>query len=37
MIRDEIQAAQIAAMKAGDRPRLQTIRLMCARIKDRDI
>ncbi|MEQ1725923.1 MAG: GatB/YqeY domain-containing protein [Sphingopyxis sp.] len=37
MIRDEIQAAQIAAMKAGDKPRLQTIRLMLARIKDRDI
>jgi uncharacterized protein YqeY len=37
MIRDDIQAAQIVAMKAGDKPRLQTIRLMLARIKDRDI
>jgi uncharacterized protein len=37
MIRDTIQAAQISAMKAGDKARLQTIRLMMARIKDRDI
>ncbi len=37
MIRDAIKAAQIAAMKAGDKPRLQTVRLMMARIKDRDI
>ncbi|MEK6541951.1 MAG: GatB/YqeY domain-containing protein [Pseudomonadota bacterium] len=37
MIRDDIQAAQIVSMKAGDKPRLQTIRLMLARIKDRDI
>lgn len=37
MIRDDIAAAQITAMKAGDKPRLQTIRLMLARIKDRDI
>lgn len=37
MIRDTIKAAQIAAMKAGDKDRLQTIRLMMARIKDRDI
>ncbi len=37
MIRDDIKAAQIAAMKAGDKPRLATIRLMMARIKDRDI
>ncbi|MEQ1509296.1 MAG: GatB/YqeY domain-containing protein [Sphingopyxis sp.] len=37
MIRDDIGAAQITAMKAGDKPRLQTIRLMLARIKDRDI
>lgn len=37
MIRDDIKAAQITAMKAGDKARLQTIRLMMARIKDRDI
>lgn len=37
MIRDTIKAAQIAAMKAGDKDRLGTIRLMLARIKDRDI
>ena len=37
MIRDDIKAAQIAAMKAGDKPRLATVRLMMARIKDRDI
>lgn len=37
MIRDTITAAQISAMKAGDKPRLQTIRMMLARIKDRDI
>jgi uncharacterized protein len=37
MIREAIQAAQIAAMKAGEKDRLQTIRLMLARIKDRDI
>ena len=37
MIRDDIKAAQIAAMKAGDKARLGTIRLMLAKIKDRDI
>ena len=37
MIRDDIKGAQIAAMKAGDKPRLATVRLMMARIKDRDI
>jgi uncharacterized protein YqeY len=37
MIRDDIKAAQIAAMKAGDKARLATIRLMLAKIKDRDI
>ena len=34
MIRDDIKAAQIAAMKAGDKARLATIRLMLAKIKD---
>ncbi|NKB16041.1 MAG: GatB/YqeY domain-containing protein [Sphingomonadales bacterium] len=37
MIRDDIKAAQIDAMKAGDKARLGTIRLMLAKIKDRDI
>lgn len=37
MIRDDIKAAQIVAMKAGDKARLSTIRLMLAKIKDRDI
>jgi len=37
MIRDTIKAAQIAAMKAGDKDRLGAIRLMLAKIKDRDI
>lgn len=37
MIRDDIKAAQIAAMKAGEKERLATIRLMLAKIKDRDI
>lgn len=37
MIRDNIKAAQIAAMKAGEKARLNTIRLMLAKIKDRDI
>lgn len=37
MIRDDIKAAQVAAMKAGDKTRLGTIRLMAAKIKDRDI
>ncbi len=37
MIRDEIQAAQITAMKAGDKPRTATIRLIVAAIKNRDI
>ncbi|WP_420605181.1 GatB/YqeY domain-containing protein [Novosphingopyxis sp.] len=37
MIRDELKAAQIAAMKGGDKPRLAAVRLMLAKIKDRDI
>ncbi len=37
MIRDDLKAAQIAAMKAGDKARLGTIRLILARVKDRDI
>jgi uncharacterized protein len=37
MIRDDINAAQTAALKAGEKDRLATIRLMQAKIKDRDI
>ena len=37
MIRDDIKAAQVAAMKAGEKTRLGTIRLMLAKIKDKDI
>jgi uncharacterized protein YqeY len=37
MIRDSIKAAQVAAMKAGDKPRLAAVRLILAKLKDRDI
>jgi uncharacterized protein YqeY len=37
MIRDDIKAAQIAAMKAGEKDRLAAVRLILAKIKDRDI
>jgi len=37
MIRDDIKAATIAAMKSGDRESTQTLRLMQAAIKNRDI
>ena len=37
MIRDEIQAAQIAAMKARDAETLGAVRLMLSAIKNRDI
>jgi uncharacterized protein YqeY len=37
MIRDEIKAAQIAAMKSGDKERLAAVRLILSKIKDRDI
>src|SRR3546814_8577485 len=37
MIRDDIKAAQVAAMKGGDKARRGTSRLMLAKIKDRDI
>jgi uncharacterized protein YqeY len=37
MIRDEIKAAQIAAMKGGDKARLAAVRLILAKLKDRDI
>lgn len=37
MIRDTIKAAQISAMKAGEKDRLATVRLILAKLKDRDI
>ncbi len=37
MIREEIKAAQIAAMKAGDKAAVGTTRLIVAAIKNRDI
>lgn len=37
MIRDDIKAAQIAAMKGGDKERLAAVRLILSKIKDRDI
>jgi len=37
MIRDDIKAAQITAMKAGEKDRLGAIRLILAKLKDKDI
>ena len=37
MLRDSIKAAQVAAMKSGDKPRVAAVRLILAKIKDRDI
>jgi len=37
MIRDSLKAAQIEAMKGGDKPRLAAVRLILAKVKDRDI
>ena len=37
MIRDDIKAAQIQAMKAGDKARTATIRLIQSALKNRDI
>jgi len=37
MIRDTIKAAQVSAMKSGDKPRLAAVRLILAKLKDRDI
>ena len=37
MIRDDIKAAQIAAMKAGDKARTAAIRLIQSALKNRDI
>jgi len=37
MLRDTIKAAQLSAMKSGDKPRLGTVRLVLAKLKDKDI
>ena len=37
MIRDKLKAAQIESMKAGDKGRLAAVRLILAKVKDRDI
>lgn len=37
MLRDSIKAAQVAAMKSGDKARLAAVRLILAKIKDKDI
>lgn len=37
MIRDTIKAEQVASMKAGDKPRTAAVRLILAKLKDRDI
>ena len=37
MLRDTIKAAQITAMKGGEKERLAAVRLILAKIKDRDI
>jgi len=37
MIRDALKAAQIEAMKAKDKERLAAVRLILAKVKDRDI
>lgn len=37
MLRDSIKTAQVQAMKSGDKPRLAAVRLILAKLKDRDI
>jgi len=37
MLRDSIKSAQVSAMKAGDKPRLAAVRLILAKLKDKDI
>ncbi len=37
MIRDTIKAAQVSAMKSGDKARLGAVRLILSKLKDRDI
>jgi uncharacterized protein YqeY len=37
MRRDSIKAAQVASRKSGDKPRLAAVRLILAKLKDKDI
>ena len=37
MLRDSIKAETLTAMKAGDKPRVAALRLISAKVKDRDI
>jgi uncharacterized protein len=37
MLRESLKSAQVAAMKSGDKPRLGALRLILAKLKDRDI
>jgi uncharacterized protein YqeY len=37
MLRDTIKAAQVTAMKSGDKQRLAAVRLILAKLKDKDI
>jgi len=37
MIREQVKSAQVQAMKAGDKDRLAAVRLILAKLKDRDI
>ena len=37
MLRDDLKQAQVSAMKAGDKERLAAVRLILAKVKDRDI
>ena len=37
MIRDSLKAAQVQAMKAAEKERLSAVRLILAKVKDRDI
>ena len=37
MLRDSIKAAQVAAMKSGDKARLGAVRLILAKLKEKDI
>ena len=37
MLREDLKQAQIAAMKSGEKQRLAAIRLILAKVKDRDI
>ncbi len=37
MLRDSIKSAQVTSMKSGDKPRTAALRLILAKVKDRDI